>query len=147
MLDAKIENVLQKIEKQEQYEQENPYEKPNSEKLLAIGRNTGIFYNIILKSKNVNRILEIGMSAGYSTMWFAETLSKQEDGKLISIEQDKNKIERAKRNFDESGLRNFIEIRHGDALEILSKLKNDEKYVEFFDFVWSFKKNKPRYMM
>ena len=75
MLDAKIENVLQKIEKQEQYEQENPYEKPNSEKLLAIGRNTGIFYNIILKSKNVNRILEIGMSAGYSTMWFAETLS------------------------------------------------------------------------
>ncbi len=40
MLDSKIDTVLKKIEEQEKFEQENPYETPNPEKLLAIGRNT-----------------------------------------------------------------------------------------------------------
>ena len=136
MFDSKIDNILRKIEKQEKFEQENPYEVPNSQKLLAIGRNTGIFYNILLKSKNAKRILEIGMSTGYSTMWFAEALSTQKEGKIISIDQDKNKIERAKRNFDESGLCDLIEIRHGDALEVLSQINDNGDSEEMFDFVF-----------
>ncbi|MFQ5440910.1 MAG: O-methyltransferase [Nitrosopumilaceae archaeon] len=136
MLDSKIENVLRKIEEQEQFEQENPYQIPNSEKLLAIGRNTGIFYNILLKSKNAKRILEIGMSTGYSTMWFAESLIQQEEGKIISIDQDKKKIERAKKNFEDSGLQDLIEIRHGDALEVLSQIQEEENSAEMFDFVF-----------
>ena len=111
MLDSKINNVLKRIEEQEQFEQENPLEIPNSEKVLAIGRNTGMFYNILLKSMNAKKILEIGMSAGYSTIWFAEALSKQNDGKLITIDQDKNKIERAKQNFEDAGVSDLIEIR------------------------------------
>lgn len=59
MLASKIEKILSKIEKQEQYEQENPYEVPNSEKLLSIGRNTGNFYNILLKSKNAKKYLRL----------------------------------------------------------------------------------------
>jgi len=68
MLDSKIDTVLKKIEEQEKFEQENPYETPNQEKLLAIGRNTGIFYNVLLKSKNAKKILEIGMSAGITIL-------------------------------------------------------------------------------
>ncbi|MDH3385218.1 MAG: O-methyltransferase [Nitrosopumilus sp.] len=136
MLGSKIENILRKMEKQEKFEQENPYKIPNSEKLLSIGRNTGIFYNILLKSKNVKRILEIGMSAGYSTMWFAEAISNQKDGKIITIDQDKNKIKRAKRNFVQGGLYDLIEIRHGDALEVLSQINVEKSSAELFDFVF-----------
>jgi predicted O-methyltransferase YrrM len=136
MLDSKIDTVLKKIEEQEKFEQENPYETPNPEKLLAIGRNTGIFYNILLKSKDAKKILEIGMSAGYSTIWFAEAISKKPGGKIITIDQDKKKIERAKRNFEDAGLSDLIDIRHGDALEVLLDIKNESNSSESFDFVF-----------
>lgn len=136
MLDLKIDTVLKRIEEQEKFEQENPYETPNPEKLLAIGRNTGIFYNILLKSKDAKKILEIGMSAGYSTIWFAEAISKKTGGKIITIDQDKKKIERAKRNFEDAGLSDLIDIRHGDALEVLLDIKNEFNSSEFFDFVF-----------
>lgn len=136
MLDSKIDTVLKRIEEQEKFEQENPYETPNPEKLLAIGRNTGIFYNILLKSKDAKKILEIGMSAGYSTIWFAEAISKKTGGKIITIDQDKKKIERAKRNFEDAGLSDLIDIRHGDALEVLLDIKNEFNSSEFFDFVF-----------
>ncbi len=136
MLDSKIDTVLKRIEEQEKLEQENPYETPNPEKLLAIGRNTGIFYNILLKSKDAKKILEIGMSAGYSTIWFAEAISKKTGGKIITIDQDKKKIERAKRNFEDAGLSDLIDIRHGDALEVLLDIKNEFNSSEFFDFVF-----------
>jgi len=136
MLDSKIDTVLKRIEEQEKSEQENPYEIPNSEKVLAIGRNTGIFYNILLQSMDAKKILEIGMSAGYSTIWFAEAISKKTGGKIITIDQDKKKIERAKRNFEDAGLSELIEIRHGDALEVILDIKNESNSSESFDFVF-----------
>ena len=136
MLDSKIDTVLKKIEEQEKFEQENPYETPNPEKLLAIGRNTGIFYNVLLKSKDAKKILEIGMSAGYSTIWFAEAISKKPGGKIITIDQDIKKIERAKRNFEDAGLSDLIDIRHGDALEVLLDIQNESNSSESFDFVF-----------
>lgn len=136
MLDPKIENVLKRIESQEKFEQENPQEIPHSEKVLAIGRSTGIFYHILLQSMNAKKILEIGMSTGYSAIWFAYALSKQSNGKLITIDNDKNKIKRAKQNFAEAGLSDLIEIRQGDALKVLADLKNENRSKELFDFVF-----------
>ena len=134
MVGSKIDFVLKKIEKQERFEQENPRQIPNSEKVLAIGRDTGIFYNILLQAIKAKNVLEIGMSAGYSTMWFADAISKQ-DGRIITIDHDQQKIERAKNNFAEAGVNNFIEIRKGDALEVLSEIC--KKYKQgFFDFVF-----------
>ena len=49
-MNSQVENILKKIEHQEKFEQENPSKISHSEKVLAIGRDTGIFYNILLKS-------------------------------------------------------------------------------------------------
>ncbi len=136
MLDSKIDAVLKRIEYQEKFEQENRHEIPNSEKVLAIGRNTGIFYNILLKNMDAKKILEIGMSVGYSTIWFAEAISKKTDGKIITIDQDKQKIERAKRNFEAANLSDLIDIRHGDALKVLLDINNESNSSESFDFVF-----------
>ena len=134
MVSSKIDFVLKKIERQEKFEQENPHQIPNSEKVLAIGRDTGIFYNILLQTMKAKNILEIGMSAGYSAMWFADAISKQ-DGRIITIDNDQQKIERAINNFEEAGVNNLIEIRKGDALEVLSEIC--KKYPQgFFDFVF-----------
>jgi len=136
MLDSKIESVLKKIEAQEQFEQENPRKIQNSDKVLSIGRDTGIFYNILLQTMDAKKILEIGMSVGYSTIWFADALSKQTGKKIITIEQDENKIARAKKNFEDADIGDLIEIRHGDALKILSEIHNEYNSAESFDFVF-----------
>ena len=135
MIDSKIDLVLQRIEEQEKFEQENPHEIPNSEKVLAIGRNTGIFYNILLHTMKAKNILEIGLSTGYSTMWFADAISKT-NGNIITIDFDQKKIKRAKKNFDDAKVDNFIEIRHGDALEVLSEISQEKNLQNFFDFVF-----------
>jgi predicted O-methyltransferase YrrM len=135
MIDSRIDTVLQRIEEQEKFEQENPHEIPNSEKVLAIGRNTGIFYNILLSTMKAKNILEIGMSTGYSTMWFANAISKT-NGNIITIDFDQKKIERAKKNFDEAKVNDFIEIRNGDAIEVLSEISQEKNFQNFFDFVF-----------
>lgn len=135
MIDSKIDSVLKRIENQEKFEQENPHKVPNIEKVLAIGRDTGIFYNILLTSTKAKNVLEIGMSAGYSTMWFADVISKN-DGKIITIDHDLNKIEHAKNNFEEAGVNDFIEIKHGDALQVLNEISLKENFQNFFDFVF-----------
>ena len=135
MIDSKIDSVLQRIEEQEKFEQENPHEIPNSEKVLAIGRNTGIFYNILLHTMKAKNILEIGLSTGYSTVWFADAISKT-NGNIITIDFDQKKIKRAKKNFDDAKVDNFIEIRHGDALQVLSEISQEKNFQNFFDFVF-----------
>ena len=127
---------MQKLEKQEIYEQENPDKVKHSEKMLAITRKIGLFYNILLRSMNAKKILEIGTSTGYSTLWFAEAISENNEGKIITIDQDEKKILRAKRNFEESGVSSLIEFRQGDALENISKLQKEFDFNETFDFVF-----------
>jgi predicted O-methyltransferase YrrM len=136
MLDNRINNVLRRIEEQENFEQENPFKIPNSEKVLSIGRDTGIFYNILLQNIAAKKILEIGMSVGYSTIWFADSISKKPEGKIITIDHDEKKIERAKKNFEDSGISEIIDIRHGDALKILSDINNESNSSESFDFIF-----------
>jgi len=135
MISSKIETVLNKIEKQEKLEQEYPNQIPNSEKVLAIGRDTGIFYNILLHGIKAKNILEIGMSTGYSTIWFADAISKN-NGKIITIDHDEKKIERAKKNFEDAGLSDLIEIHHGDALKVISSIKDKLQSSEYFDFIF-----------
>jgi len=136
MISAKIDSVLKKIEKQEKFEQDNPGQIPNSEKVLSIGRNTGIFYNIFLQGICAAKILEIGMSVGYSTIWFADAISGNKDGAIITIDQDQKKIDRAKKNFEEAGVADLINIHHGDALEILNKIGKNLNFRDYFDFVF-----------
>ena len=148
MIDEKIDFILKNLEKQEIFERENPTKIPHSEKMLAITRNIGLFYNILLKGFNTKKILEIGTSVGYSTIWFAESIREKPNSKIITIENDEKKITRAKKNFDEAGISNLIEIKHGNALDIIPQIQyqygsesfdfvfidaDKERYIQYFD--------------
>ena len=136
MIDEKIDGVLKKLEKQETFERDNPSKIQQFEKMLAITRNIGLFYNVLLHGIKAKKILEIGTSTGYSTLWFAEAIIANNEGKIITIDQDGNKIVRAKKNFEEAGVSNLIEIRKGDALEILSQIREEFDSKETFDFIF-----------
>jgi len=66
-------------------------------------------------SINAKKILEIGMSVGYSGLWFADAVmsNTQSDGQIITIDREKFKIDNATRNFEEAGVGSLIKIRKG----------------------------------
>jgi caffeoyl-CoA O-methyltransferase len=67
-----------------------------------------------------NYILEIGTYTGYSALCLAEGLKK--DGKLITIDPNEETNVFAKRFFDQSPLKNKIELVEGDAQKIIPEL-------------------------
>ena len=82
----------------------------------------------VLSKKSVKNILEIGTAIGYSAICFSKFLTA--DGKIDTIEIDKQRIMLAKANIDMYKLNDKINIIEGDALKVLPKL--NQKY----DFIF-----------
>jgi len=137
MIDEKIQYVLSRLEKDIDYETEHLDEIPSGKRLNCISKNIGMFYNILLKSINAKNILEIGMSVGYSGLWFADALmsNKQLNGQIITIDREKFKIDSARQNFEEAGVDSLIKIRNGEARKILREIKA-EFNENYFDFIF-----------
>ena len=137
MINEKIQNVLSRLEKDIDYENIHRNEVPIEKRLNCISKNIGMFYNVLLKSINAKKILEIGMSVGYSGLWFADAVisSTQSDGQITTIDREKFKIDKAIRNFEEAGVRSLIKIKHGEARKILHEIK-EEFGENYFDFIF-----------
>ncbi len=136
MINEKIQNVLSRLEKDIDYENSHRDEVPSEKRLNCISKNIGTFYNIMLKSIHAKNILEIGMSVGYSGLWFADAImSNTQDGRIITIDKEKFKIDNATRNFEEAGVSSLIKIREGEARKILQEIK-EEFGENYFDFIF-----------
>ncbi|QLH05576.1 O-methyltransferase [Nitrosopumilus oxyclinae] len=129
-----IQIVLNELETQSNLEKSRKVDVTAEDRMLAITKETGEMLNMILRLNNVKNMLEIGTSTGYSTIWCAEAISENL-GEIITIEQNPNKIKRAKENFEKAKLSDGISIKEGLAIEILSELNTQKKYQGFFDFV------------
>jgi predicted O-methyltransferase YrrM len=116
--------------------------KPGQE-MLAITADTGLFFSILLKAIRARRVLEVGTSAGFSTLWLADAVGRK--GRIVTIEMDPLKVERARKNFRQAGVEKLIEIRQGVALDVLRQLKgrfdfvlldvDKENIIKYFDLV------------
>lgn len=137
-MNRKISKILDKLEKRSQYELKNYHKIDHSERMLAITKDTGIFYNTLLRAIKPKRILEIGTSSGYSTLWFAEAIMNQKS-KIITIEENPNKIKMATNNFQKAGVSKIIQIKQGNAKQVLSQMLSEFKKSrteKYFDFVF-----------
>jgi len=137
MINEKIQYVLSRLEKDIDYETKHLDEIPSEKRLNCISKNIVMFYNILLKSINAKNILEIGMSVGYSGLWFADAVmsNKQPNGQITTIDREKFKIDKATRNFEEAGVRSLIKIKQGEARKILHEIK-EEFGENYFDFIF-----------
>jgi len=129
-----ISNVLEELEKQSSLEKARKVDVPQQDRMLAITKETGELLNMILRLKNVKNMLEVGTSTGYSTIWSAEAISEN-SGKIITIEQNPDKIKRANENFEKAGISDNIIIKEGMAIKILKELNMKNENQNFFDFV------------
>jgi len=129
-----ISNVLEELETQSNLEKTRKVNVKPQDRMLAITKETGEMLNMILRLKNAKNMLEVGTSTGYSTIWCAEVLSENQ-GKIITIEQNPEKIKRANENFLKAEISDVITIKEGLAMDILNELSQQEKNSEFFDFI------------
>lgn len=141
MFNQKIRSIIDELQKRSDYEQEHKHELLEKNRMLAITRHTGEFYNLLLKTLGAKRVLEIGLSHGYSTLWFADAVLSENSSNsccIITIEKDFSKIKIAQENFRKAGIENFVTVKHGDGTKVLNEMleefnKNPQK--SYFDFV------------
>jgi caffeoyl-CoA O-methyltransferase len=95
-------------------------EKPLSQKLRQIPPETGKFIALLAATAPEGDYLEIGTSAGYSTLWLA--LACREVGrKLVTFEVLKEKAQLAKETFEAANVEDVVKLITGDAREYLQK--------------------------
>jgi predicted O-methyltransferase YrrM len=96
---------------------------PRLQRLHQIPPETGRFLSIIAASAPKGDFIEIGTSAGYSTMWIV--LACIEKGtKIKTFEILGEKIKLAKETFQQTKIENYVDLIEGDARDYLKEEKN-----------------------
>ena len=129
MRDADLRAFL--IELYETGQQNDASKQERSKKMLNLEPETARFLHILLRSARRTRLLEIGTSNGYSTIWLAWAMSLM-GGHVVSIDRDADKQALADANLSRVGLREVVDLRCGDATEIVADLPGPFDCV-FFD--------------
>jgi predicted O-methyltransferase YrrM len=75
--------------------------------MLNITPDTGAFLTLLIRATKARRILEIGTSNGYSTLWLAYA-AQPFGGQVVTVEHLPAKAEMARRNFERAGLSSSI---------------------------------------
>ena len=101
-------------------------------RMLNITRDTGEFLAVLVKAMGARRVLEIGTSNGYSTLWLA-TAARDIGGAVTTVERSEFKIGMAKANFARSGLERVITLLHDDAGAVLKRTPEGSVDLLFLD--------------
>lgn len=90
------------------------------DKLIPIDRKQGWLIYLMCRSLGARRTVEFGTSFGVSTLYAASAIRDNGGGVVIGSEYEPSKAEIARRNFEEAGLSDLIDLREGDAFETLT---------------------------
>ncbi len=127
MVDA-LQNLLAELEQFGRDNDSATAERPR--KMLNITRDTGEFLTVLVRDALARRVLEIGTSNGYSTLWLASA-AQDIGGSVTTVEKSQYKIDLAAKNFARSGLASSIAQVHDDAGYLLERSADSA-----FDFIF-----------
>ena len=111
---------------------------------IQISPTEGKLLRLLAEIAGVRRILEIGTLGGYSTIHLAGALP--EDGLLVSLEVDERNAGVARENIAEAGLERVVEVRVGDARELLAWMFEDGEGPFDLTFIDADKGGYPEYL-
>lgn len=95
-------------------------EAERARRMMNITRDTGEFLVLLTRAVDARRVLEIGTSNGYSTLWLAYAVQPL-GGKVVTVEHSAYKAELARENFKRVALDEWIELQLGEAGDILKQ--------------------------
>lgn len=92
------------------------------ETIPIVGPVVGELLYILAKLSGAQKILELGTASGYSAIHLARALPP--GGKVISLEISEDMAGRARNNFARAGLSGLIEVRVGQALDLMAAMSD-----------------------
>ena len=92
-------------------------------RLRQIPPEIGKFLAILASNCPKGNFIEIGTSAGYSTMWLS-LAAKEKGFKITTFEKQPEKIALAKETFKSAGIEQYVDLVEGDAIKYLKKIDN-----------------------
>ncbi|MBV9121146.1 MAG: class I SAM-dependent methyltransferase [Chloroflexi bacterium] len=98
------------------------------QRMLAVGRDSALFLNSLIRATGAKRVIEVGGSFGYSGIWMGEAVEAN-SGRLSSLEYVATKATAIRDRIAQAGLQASMEVLEGDALQTLAALDGP------FDFV------------
>jgi predicted O-methyltransferase YrrM len=93
---------------------------------------TAELLGVLVRSMQAKRVLEIGTSNGYSTIWLADA-AEAVGGSVLSLEVEPERTALARANLAEAGVDGFVELRTADAGEVLAQLGDGSFDLVFLD--------------
>jgi len=118
MLDPDVRAVLTRLEEEDARDRSDG--SPRSVRLRQITPEVGAFLHTLVLASRPRRILEIGTSGAYSTIWMA-TAARTVGATVTTLEIDPAKVQRAIPNIREAGVSDTVTIIQTDAFEYLDR--------------------------
>jgi predicted O-methyltransferase YrrM len=97
---------------------------------ISVKPEEGRFLQFLVRANRVTKAVEIGTLGGYSGIWIARGLVP--GGRLITLEKEPRHADVARAHFAAAGVADRVEIRVGDAHQLLQALSAEGP----FDFVF-----------
>jgi predicted O-methyltransferase YrrM len=93
---------------------------------------TAELLGVLVRAMQATRVLEIGTSNGYSTIWLADA-AEAVGGSVVSLEVEAERTEMARSNLSDAGVLSFVELRIEDAGEALAGYADEAWDLIFLD--------------
>jgi predicted O-methyltransferase YrrM len=118
-MDQPLRKLLQELEEQGLENDARATER--SRMMLNLEPASAQLVSILVRASGVTRALEIGTSNAYSTIWLAWSLAPV-GGRIVSVDRNPDKHVLAGENLRRAGFLDVVELRTGDATEIVREL-------------------------
>lgn len=99
--------------------------------LIQVPARTALVLHILVRATGASRVLEIGTLGGYSAVWMGRALPP--GGRLVSLEKEPAHAAVARASLRRAGLEDRVEVREGEAAEILPGLPAGSWDLVFID--------------
>lgn len=114
--------LLELLERLARFGEDNDSrETARPKRMLNITRDTGRLLWILVRATRAARILEVGTSNGFSTLWLADA-ARSTGGRVTTLELNPAKIALARANLTSAGLERVVDIIEGPAADTLPRL-------------------------
>jgi len=118
-MDEHLRKLLQEIEEHGRENDARATERPRM--MLNLEPASAQLLSILVRASGVTRAVEVGTSNAYSTIWLAWSLAPA-GGRIISIDRNPEKHVLARENLQRANLQDRVELRTGDAAELVRQL-------------------------
>jgi predicted O-methyltransferase YrrM len=102
------------------------------QRLRNVEPETAELLGVLVRAMSATRVLEVGTSNGYSTIWLGDA-AEAVGGTVISIEIEADRTAQAASNLTEAGVADFVELRTQDAAEALASFADGAFDLIFLD--------------